>query len=129
MNKPTRSSTANRAAVKQPRKSTAGVKAVSTRSRTEVAAIKNAVIAQELAPAVAIAVLEKSEQAPGDPPAALDVLAAGASSSEIAGNVRVQLMFDNGTVLPVEMSAAAGAALSAGLANELPAKKKPKPRK
>ena len=37
MNKPTRSSTANRAAVKQPRKSTAGVKAVSTRSRTEVA--------------------------------------------------------------------------------------------
>lgn len=102
---------------------------MSTRSRTEVAAIKNAVIAQELAPAVAIAVLEKSEQAPGDPPAALDVLAAGASSSEIAGNVRVQLMFDNGTVLPVEMSAAAGAALSAGLANELPAKKKPKPRK
>ena len=129
MNKPTRSTTADRAAVKQPRKSTAGVKAVSTRSRTEVAAIKNAVIAQELAPAVAIAVLEKSEQAPGDPPAALDVLAAGASSSEIAGNVRVQLMFDNGTVLPVEMSAAAGAALSAGLANELPAKKKPKPRK
>ncbi len=94
-----------------------------------MAAIKNAVIAQELAPAVAIAVLEKSEQAPGDPPAALDVLAAGASSSEIAGNVRVQLMFDNGTVLPVEMSVAAGAALSAGLANELPAKKKSKPRK
>ena len=129
MNKPTRSSTADRAAVKRPRKSTAGVKAVSSRSRTEVAAIKNAVIAQELAPAVAIAVLEKSEQAPGDPPAALDVLAAGASSSEIAGNVRVQLMFDNGTVLPVEMSAAAGAALSAGLANELPAQKKSKPRK
>lgn len=129
MNKPTRSTAADRAAVKQPRKSTAGVKALSARSRTEVAAIKNAVIAQELAPAVAIAVLEKSEQAPGDPPAALDVLAAGASSSEIAGNVRVQLMFDNGTVLPVEMSAAAGAALSAGLANELPAKKKPKPRK
>lgn len=102
---------------------------MSARSRSKVAAIKNAVIAQELAPAVAIAVLEKSEQAPGDPPAALDVLAAGASSSEIAGNVRVQLMFDNGTVLPVEMSAAAGAALSAGLANELPAKKKPKPRK
>lgn len=129
MNKPTRSSTADRAAVKQPRKSTAGVKAVSTRSRTEVAAIKNAVIAQELAPAVAIAVLEKSEQAPGDPPAALEVLAAGASSSEIAGNVRVQLMFYDGTVLPVEMSAAAGAALSAGLAHELPAKKEPKPRK
>ena len=128
MNKPPRSSTADQAAVKQPRKSTAGVKAVSARSRSEVAAIKNAVIAQELAPAVAIAVLEKSEHSPGDPPAALEVLAAGASSSEIAGNVRVQLMFDNGTILPVEMSAAAGAALSAGLANELPPKKKPKPR-
>ena len=106
-----------------------GVKAGSARSRLKVAAIKNAVIAQELAPAVAIAVLEKSEQAPGDPPAALDVLAAGASSSEIAGNVRVQLMFDNGTVLPVEMSADAGAALSAGLAKELPAVKQSKQQK
>jgi len=36
--------------------------------------------------------------------------------------VRVQLMFENGTVLPVEMSADAGAALSKGLAKELPGK-------
>ncbi len=128
MNKPTRSP-ADQPAVKRPKKSGGGVKTVSTLSRSKVASIKNAVIASELAPAVAIAVLERSEQAPGDPPAALDVLAAGASSSEIAGNVRVQLMFDNGTVLPLEMSVAAGAALSAGLANELPAVKKPKPRK
>ena len=105
-----------------------GAKAASTQSRARVA-IKNAVIAQELAPAVALALLEKSEQAPGDAPAALDVLAAGVSSSEIAGNVRMQLMFENGTVLPVEMSAAAGAALSAGLASELPALKKPTPQK
>ena len=128
MNKPTRSP-AEQTVVKRPKKSSGGGEAVAARSRSKVATIKNAVIASELAPAVAIAVLERSEQAPGDPPAALDVLAAGASSSEIAGNVRVQLMFDNGTVLPVEMSAAAGAALSAGLANELPAVKKPKPRK
>lgn len=128
MNKPTRSP-ADQPAVKRPKKSGGGVKTVSTLSRSKVASIKNAVIASELAPAVAIAVLERSEQAPGDPPAALDVLAAGASSSEIAGNVRVQLMFDNGTVLPLEMSVAAGAALSAGLANELPAVKKPKPGK
>lgn len=128
MNKPTRSP-ADQPAVKRPKKSGGGVKTVSTLSRSKVASIMNAVIASELAPAVAIAVLERSEQAPGDPPAALDVLAAGASSSEIAGNVRVQLMFDNGTVLPLEMSVAAGAALSAGLANELPAVKNPKPRK
>ena len=128
MNKPTRSP-AEQPVVKRPKKSGGGVKTLSARSRSKVATIKNAVIASEVAPAVAIAALELSEQAPGDPPAALDVLAAGAYSSEIAGNVRVQLMFDNGTVLPVEMSMAAGAALSAGLANELPAAKKPKPRK
>ena len=128
MNKPTRSST-GRTAVKHPKSSSGGVKAATARSRAKVAAIKNSVIAQELAPAVAIAVLEKSEQVPGDPPAALDVLAAGASASAVAGNVRVQLMFGNGTVLPVEMSAAAGAALSVGLASELPADKKPKRQK
>ena len=128
MNKPTRSP-AEQPVVKRPKKSGGGVKTLSARSRSKVATIKNAVIASEVAPAVAIAALGLSEQAPGDPPAALDVLAAGAYSSEIAGNVRVQLMFDNGTVLPVEMSMAAGAALSAGLANELPAAKKPKPRK
>ncbi len=94
-----------------------------------MAAARNAFIAHELAPAVAIAALEKSERAPGDPPAALDILAAGASSSEVAGNVRVQLLFENGAVLPVEMSAAAGAALSVGLASEIPAVKKAKPRK
>jgi len=128
MNKPTRSST-ERPAVKKPKPSSAGVKATSARTRSKVTAAKNAFIAHELAPAVAIAALEKSEQTPGHLPAALDVLAAGASSSELAGHVRVQLLFENGSVLPVEMSAAAGAALSAGLASELPAVKKPKPRK
>jgi len=83
----------------------------------------NVAIATELAPAVAIALLEKSEQAPGAPPPALDCLAAGVSSSEDKGKVRVQLLFDSGAVLPVEMSVAAGAALSDSLAKELPATK------
>lgn len=80
-------------------------------------------ISTELAPAVAIALLDKSTQEPGSPAPALDVLAAGVCASETDGNVRVQLMFPNGTVLPVEMSTDAGAALSKGLNQEIPAKK------
>lgn len=95
------------------------------RGLTLKAAAKNAAIATELAPAVAIALLEKSEQLPGEPPAALDVLAAGVTPSETEGNVRVQLLFENGTVLPVEMSEAAGSALSDGLSDKLPKAKKP----
>lgn len=77
-------------------------------------------IATELAPAVAIALLDQSEQAPGSPAPALDCLAAGAAPSETAGKVRVQLMFENGAVLPVEMSTDAAQALSKGLSEELP---------
>lgn len=79
-------------------------------------------IATELAPAVAIALLDKTDQAPGAPTPALDCLAAGAAPSETAGKVRVQLLFENGAVLPVEMSTEAGAALSKGLSEELPKK-------
>ena len=85
----------------------------SKRSATNVA------IATELAPAVAIALLDKTEQPPGAPAAALDVLAVAATPSEIDGNVRMQLMFENGAVLPVEMSVDAGVALSKGLQEEL----------
>ena len=92
------------------------------------ATAKNAAIATELAPAVAIALLEKSEQLPGEPPPALDVLAAAVAPSKTDGNVRVQLLFENGSVLPVEMSEAAGSALSDALSDELPKAKKP-PRK
>lgn len=80
----------------------------------------NVAIATELAPAVAIALLDKTEQSPGAPAPALDCLAAGAAPSETAGKVRVQLMFENGAVLPVEMSTAAGVALAKGLSEELP---------
>ena len=93
--------------------------ATSARKRTKRSET-NIAIATELAPAVAIALLEKTEQPPGAPAPALDVLAVAAAPSEIEGNVRMQLMFENGAVLPVEMSADAGAALSKGLQEELP---------
>jgi hypothetical protein len=82
----------------------------------------NVAIATELAPAVAIALLDKTQQPQDAAAPALDCLAAGATSSETDGKVRVQLMFENGAVLPVEMSNAAGAALSKGLTRELPKK-------
>lgn len=100
----------------------AKLKASAPRKRSQKS-VTNVAIATELAPAVAIALLDKTEQAPGAPPAALDVLAAGVAPSDSKGKVRVQLMFENGAVLPVEMSIAAGAALSSGLADELPPKK------
>lgn len=115
-----------RVAAKGPRKGVTAARTVRRRKPEQSVADKNTAIATELAPAVAIALLEKSEQQPGDPPAALDVLAAGVSPSAIDGNVRVQLLFENGAVLPVEMSAAAGAALSEGLAGGVPKPAKPR---
>ena len=93
--------------------------ATSARKRSERSAT-NAAIATELAPAVAIALLDKTEQPEDAPAPALDVLAVAAAPSEIDGNVRMQLIFENGAVLPVEMSVDAGAALSKGLKAELP---------
>ncbi len=84
------------------------------RSPTDVA------IATELAPAVAIALLNQSEHAPGDPSPALEPLAAGAQVSEVDGQLRVQLLFDNGAVLPVELSEDAAAALAKGIEKALP---------
>lgn len=91
------------------------------RRRTKRSAT-NIAIATELAPAVAIALLDKTEQSPGAPAPALDVLAVAAGPSEIDGNVRMQLIFESGAILPVEMSVDAGAALSKGLKEELPKK-------
>ena len=99
-----------------------GVRAKLTASQRAARSATNVAIATELAPAVAIALLDKTEQAPGAAAPSLDCLAAGATSSETEGKVRVQLLFENGAVLPVEMSIAAGAALAKGLAEELPRK-------
>ena len=114
-------------AAKPKRAKKAAPNASSARPKTAVAkrtkkSATNVAIATELAPAVAIALLDKTEQSPDAPAPALDCLAAGASSSETTGKVRVELLFDNGAVLPVEMSKAAGAALSKGLAKEVPKK-------
>jgi hypothetical protein len=94
----------------------------STAKRKTAKSATDKAIATELAPAVAIALLDQSTQSPDAAPPALDCLAAGVVSSETDGKVRVQLIFENGAVLPFEMSDAAGAALSKGLSAELPKK-------
>lgn len=110
---------------KRTKKSATGKVKVRSRSAASQRATNsatNVAIATELAPAVAIALLDKTEQAPGAAAPSLDCLAAGVAPSETEGKVRVQLMFENGAVLPVEMSTAAGIALSKGLVAELPKK-------
>ena len=110
---------------KRPGKTAPSAKTARSKAAARKRAKKSATneaIATELAPAVAIALLDKTEQTPGAAAPALDCLAAGATPSETDGKVRVQLIFENGAVLPVEMSNAAGAALSKGLAEELPKK-------
>jgi hypothetical protein len=104
---------------KKPKKSAPAARKKTAAGRRKTAAT-NVAIAKELAPAVAIALLDKTEQPLGAAAPALDCLAAGAAPSDTDGKVRVQLLFENGAVLPVEMSQAAGAALSKGLAEELP---------
>lgn len=104
---------------KKPARGAGAARAKSAAAKRAKQSATNVAIATELAPAVAIALLEKTEQAPGAAPPALDCLAAGATPSETDGMVRVQLMFENGAVLPVEMSKAAGAALSKGLSAEV----------
>ncbi len=117
--------TSVRAALSQSKRSRKSApKASSARSKSAASkrakkSATNVAIATELAPAVAIALLDKTEQPAGAAAPALDCLAAGAAPSETNGKVRVQLMFENGAVLPVEMSNAAGAALSKGLVEEL----------
>jgi hypothetical protein len=77
----------------------------------------DAAIAADLAPAAAIAILEKSSPTQeGENAPALDVLGAGVVESASEGKVHVQLMFANGAVLPIEMSKEAGEALELGLA-------------
>ena len=110
----------SRVAAKPASKKPASKRTAKPDSKKARRSATNIAIATELAPAVAIALLDKTEQLPGSPAPALDVLAVAAAPSEIEGNVRMQLMFENGAVLPVEMSAEAGAALSKGLKNELP---------
>jgi hypothetical protein len=90
----------------------------SPKSRRGKSSIDKA-ITTELAPAAAIALLAKTEKSPDSLAPALDILAAGVSAAESDGKVRVQLVFDGGEVLPVEMSVQAGEVLARGLSKEL----------
>ena len=76
-------------------------------------------ITTDLAPAVAIALLATTAKARADRDGllpALEVLAAAAVvASGSAEKVRLQLLFDKGAVLPVEMPTEAGHALKRGL--------------
>jgi hypothetical protein len=79
-------------------------------------------ITTDIAPAVAIALLSKTAEARAERDAldpALDVLAAAVVPSADGEKVRLQLLFDKGSVLPVEMPLAAGVALQKGLGEEL----------
>ena len=88
-------------------------------ARSSLRSDKDVAISTELAPAVAIALLEQAHHGSGQPTPALEPLAAGAVSSDADGKVRVQLLFENGAVLPVEMTDAAAQALGKGIAKEL----------
>ena len=77
-------------------------------------------IATHLAPAVAIALLDQSEPTESGRSAALEPIAAGAVASNNDDKLRVQLLFVDGAVLPVELSVQAAAALAKGITKELP---------
>lgn len=84
------------------------------RSSTDVA------IAKQLAPAVAIALLGEAEPSKGGRSTALEPIAAGAIASEDDDKLRVQLLFADGAVLPIELTTQAAAALAKGISKELP---------
>jgi hypothetical protein len=95
------------------------VKAASRGIKKAQRSEKDAAITTELAPAVAIALLEQTHHSKGEGAAALEPLGAGAVASEVDGKLRVQLLFENGAVLPIEMTDAAAQALGKGIAKEL----------
>lgn len=79
-------------------------------------------VTTDLAPAIALALLATTVQARAQRDTlapALDVLGAAVVRSSSPQRVRLQLLFDKGAVLPVEMSTDAGRALSIGLADYL----------
>lgn len=79
-------------------------------------------ITTDLAPTVAIALLASTAKARAERDGlepALEVLAAAVVASGSAEKVRLQLLFDQGKVLPVEMSTEAAEGVSKDLTNEL----------
>jgi hypothetical protein len=76
-------------------------------------------IATDLAPASAIALLAKADTADDALDAALKPIAVGVSGANDDTKVRVQLMFPDGSLLPVELDREAGQALVVGLTEAL----------
>jgi hypothetical protein len=84
-----------------------------------VSAAVDAAIATDLAPAVAVALLAKSDHEEESAPPAMECISAGVSSPNGAGLIRIQFMFENGTILPIELPVAAGEALAKALLSEV----------
>lgn len=81
-------------------------------------------ISTDLAPASAIAVLARAQTPVDALDAALKPMSAGVTAADADDKVRVQLLFPDGSLLPVELGRDAGQALAAGLTQalgELPA--------
>lgn len=79
-------------------------------------------VTTELAPAMAVALLQTTAQARSardELAPSLDVLGAAVVCSSAADRVRLQLLFEKGAVLPLELTVEAAAALSRGLAEYL----------
>lgn len=76
-------------------------------------------ISTDLAPASAIAILAKAETPADALDAALKPLAAGVTRADDDSKVRLQLMFPDGSLLPIELDRATGEALAAGLTEAL----------
>ncbi len=72
-------------------------------------------IATDLAPASAIALLAKAETAENALDAVPKPIAAGVSDADDETKLRVQLMFPDGSLLPIELDREAGHALVSGL--------------
>jgi hypothetical protein len=79
-------------------------------------------VTTELAPAIALALLSTTAKARAvrdELEPALDALAAAVVRSSAEKKVRLQLLFDKGAVLPIELDIDAAEALSRGLAEYL----------
>lgn len=79
-------------------------------------------VTTDLAPAMALALLSRTAQsraARDELEPALDALAAAVVRSSAADKVRLQLLFDKGAVLPIELDIEAAEALHRGLTEYL----------
>ena len=84
-------------------------------------------VTTDLAPAMALALLSttaKARAARDELEPALDALAAAVVRSSAGDRVRLQLLFDQGAVLPIELDLEAAAALNRGLAEYLASAKR-----